>query len=467
MSHVLQTNPAFILPPFLSQDVKDYLAEKTLDVELCFQPPDDCSGAVVGAAARMPRLESKFQVRFNKLSLTTSGLQNGSLKEDYSIPLEFYHMEPALLRLSVSVVRDESLPPQIAEVGSLMKEKGVFWPPPAYHDSSPLPEPWLGMLQQQLPAKSVAGKGQEKESVEEKSTASGHSHRDRGGATQHTSSASAAGKEGDEKEKTETEIMKDEGLPAARALIRDTFAALANASQKQQSTADAAGGEEEDAFTALLNGTTGVLGTGGLKAGHKAGRRGSGGVNLIEEDEDDDEEGSEGADNFGGMNGDQHHMRGRGGDESSSDDEYDYDDELPTYAVIKAIFQALRKAEEEEVDVVGARGANGELSEGFILMRLAVEQLLQAESLPENVSLANFSYILEECLSWARTQRVILRSAGKEEEQAATKNNVGTMSKTRYLPEMEKPTALNIAKVRRASHTPPRVLRATSLLIVA
>jgi len=434
------------------QDVKEYLAEKKLDVEVCFQPPDDTAGeaAAAGAASRMPRLESRFQIGLDKLSLTTSGLQDGSLKEDYKVPLIFESMEPALLRLSVAIVKDDALPPQIAEVGALLREKAVFWPPPPYHDSAPLPQPWLGVLSL---ATSHSGRNTsssaEGASAQEKLPEDGVGEEGGHHSTSASAAASVAG-EAVQRSKTEDEILKDEGLPAARALVRDTFAALVmqhmDAASRANEQAGAKDAAKEDEFSALLNKPApGFLAD---SAAGKSGRGRSRDHSKEEEEEEEDEWGEEG-DNFGDEEKQKpaakrhqaHHTHGKDSkndDEeasgsASSGDEYDFDDELPTYEVIKSIFQAIRRAEEEPVDSIGARGADGKLNEGFQLMRLAVEQILQAESLPEIVSLTNFSYILEECLSWARTQRMILRSAAKEEEQDATKDNIGTMSRTRYL----------------------------------
>jgi len=438
------------------QDVKDYFAQKALEVEVSFQPPDD----QVGGAVRLPRLESRFSLRLGKLGLTSSGLAEGSVKADYEVPLVFQSMEPALLHLSVAVVKDEALPPQTAEAGSLWREAAVFWPPPAYRDSAPLPESWLGILSliqtRRGSLRTADGAAAEQE-------APGLEAQAEQGASSAAASIATEPPGPAAWPKTEDEILKDEGLPAARALIRDTFAALVRAqmealAQAKQRQADAADAAPEDEFSALLNGAGGARLIASTKAARRA--RGEGASDEGEEEE----AGSEEEDNFGELQapkpsqivGRQGHAR-EGEEEdrcasSSSSDEYDFDDELPTYDVIKAVFLALRRAEEAPAGevAVDARGADGRLSEGFVLMRLAVEQVLQADSLPEVVTTANFSYILEECLSWARTQRTVLRSAAREEEQAASKVHVGTMSKTRYLPGMDSPPPASLALAKEA-----------------
>ena len=96
--------------------------------------------------------------------------------------------------------------------------------------------------------------------------------------------------------------------------------------------------------------------------------------------EDDDECDSEEDDAFGfeeerKVQRDHHNEVGS---DSDSDDD-DYDDEQPTYNIIKGIFSAIRDVEANPAAFPGALGFDGSLSEGFVLLRLSVEQLLQQE----------------------------------------------------------------------------------------
>lgn len=102
-----------------------------------------------------------------------------------------------------------------------------------------------------------------------------------------------------------------------------------------------------------------------------------------------------------------------------SDEDYDYDDELKTYSVIQAIFLSIRKHETSE------RKAGRRLGEGFVILRLAVEQLLQQEYLPDRVTFLDLKSLLNECIIWAKTQRAILRVAkladSKEKDDSRSK----------------------------------------------
>jgi len=54
-----------------------------------------------------------------------------------------------------------------------------------------------------------------------------------------------------------------------------------------------------------------------------------------------------------------------------------------------------------------------QLSEGHVIMRMALEQLLLEEHLPESVTWLDFSSLLGECVDWAKTRRSKIRVAKK------------------------------------------------------
>jgi len=164
------------------QDVKSLFREKTIEMQLFFSPPPDptSSSYIEHAAESMgfrtkekvktvpgrvseakkeaakakdprklgaPRLESTFSISLDHLNYhNTHGCHEGSEKFDYLVPISLASLGPAVLRMSIAIVKDEIFPWQLSEVPSFLKEKNVFWPPADYCDGNPLPLPWVAML---------------------------------------------------------------------------------------------------------------------------------------------------------------------------------------------------------------------------------------------------------------------------------------------------------------------------------
>ncbi len=426
-----------------TSDVRDFLAEKKLHFMLCFQPADDlastlpvAAAATQSVAARMPRLESQFSVALSSLNLRSSGLQDGSLKVEFQVPLTFESLEPATLRLSVALVRDDVIPGKVVEVSSFCREGEVFWPSASYHDSAPLPEAWLGLLTGRAadPPSMASAPGEKdpllaKESSETPARTAGII-------------SSAVASEDD----TTSSV---EAMAQTRLLVKNTFARLVRERLLALEVAQAAhaASKAENEFAAMLTSRPSTRDMGSPKSKGK-------GVSLQRRARNSDDDSSAGSpEEEDDEAGDTFDMptaprpvavataepNNHGSDDSSNSD-YDMDDELPLYTVVQGLFQIVR-VEEQDANKSGTRDEDGTAAkvvrEASVLLRLALEQLLLQENLPETCSLTNFSYILEECLLWARTQRMVVLIANRDdadgEETAGSRQQQGGMGKLRYL----------------------------------
>lgn len=88
--------------------------------------------------------EGTFHLDISKLNwaeATSEGLE----KIEAIIPVNTVTMGALLVKISLAIAKCDNLP---VELGTLTfhKEKSCFWPPPNFHDLTPLPSAWISMM---------------------------------------------------------------------------------------------------------------------------------------------------------------------------------------------------------------------------------------------------------------------------------------------------------------------------------
>lgn len=396
-------------------DVRSFLATKKLRFEVGVAPRDlEIGPSALGAE----QILGNFTIDLSKLTLAnTTALDDGSEKIDYLVSVHLDGVGEVKAKVSVAVVRDKTLPWQIVEVASLLKEQQVFWPASDYWDHSYIPPAWLEMLASGGPLKggtsSDCGPCSTETATDELDPAVDTHQAD----LQHSHSLISKHVkalviiDSDEEDDAQNLLDRkkrhsDAGLHEVTHLARAIFSRMV------------------DEKTELINDSdTTAKGTSS---------KGRASESNDSEDDEDDKFGEEEVGN----------KSSRSTASSSDGSEYDYDDKLKTYSFINAVFSELKSI--EEAGKLRAHDEDGEdiiickegyrPTEGHILMRLALEQLLQENHLPAGVTWTDFQSLLTECISWAKTQRsklkIAKRSDGRTMGTPAAPTNTGPATNT-------------------------------------
>jgi hypothetical protein len=459
------------------EDVRDWCRTKSIDLTLFQEPPDDAflgEEAFTGTdtAARAPVEAGAVSISLESLRPGSFACTEGSEKIDSvcSVELETYGNQTASLRASIAIARDEVLPWQLAEVTSFLRDGDVFFPPQSYHDCTPLPIPWLYMLRTRPPPLRASTpeklllnsydveqkNGEEEEEEEEETTIPSmaavladddgeEEAKHRGSTNGNAVATSTTAPSASPSKGAVAAAAESKAHTALRVELHAWFVTMVKLF-KQCVKQEAENEKKVKAMQRAQNVIAGLQASGRDTGVDKRKRKQrntaianqklmEAGYDMAEgeeEEEDEDEEEEEEKEEEEGEDEEEKSKSGSTEEDDSSEsgsDEsnYDYDDEVKTYGMIRLVFEHLRAAELEIIKNKKKRGAPQTPPRAHELVRLAIEQLLQQEHLPVEVSWVGFKYLMKECLVWSKTQGTLIVVAAQGDKDNAIKPPTGAI----------------------------------------
>ena len=361
------------------QDAEDLFAEKEIELHWVFTPHVTISSTNV--TPNKPILEGSTKIKLSSIDWYCEGCNDGSYKLVFAIPVYLASFSaPLTFHYSIAVVRDELLPSPLANVMSFLKEKDVFWPPSSYIDNNLFPESWVSMLYDEKNNFTVT--------IEEENKANKIVQNDQ--------------------EIVEQEIQA-EGSDDADDMDGRFKSDLnfINYFSHYMRLGEIKGLENmKQVFMKL-----------GAKSESRLGSANN--LNQLQ--------------NFDTFNNYYNSNIGDGDDAEEEDDDNDDDDyiEVNTYHYIQQIFNTLK-------DPSDSRD-----KEYILLTTMALEQLLLHDSLPSNITWPTFKTIVQDCYSWAKTQRQkvhLSRFDGTVDQKHISDKSNNTISTTNFGKKMENNT---------------------------